>query len=120
MPEHLQALRTLVGQTIPIRRGDEYIPQVRVVGAVFYAELFNLWSHLSNKFGQFLCSLHCLCVNCKIKQLSLVGSELHVLRGHDGAVETDYRDGPSAPSCILALCDVTLQLCPGEVSSPLS
>ena len=57
---------------------DGYIPKVGVVNAVFYAELFNLWSHLSNKFGQFLCSLHCLRINYKIKQLSCIGSELPI------------------------------------------
>lgn len=66
----------LWGKQLKSEGWDGYVPQVRVVSAVFYAELFNLWSHLSNKFGQFFCSFHCLCVNYKTKQLLLVSSEL--------------------------------------------
>lgn len=91
-----------------------YIPQVRVVSAIFYAELFNLWSHLSNKFGQFLCSLHGLRVNYKKTQtrLSCIGSELPV-----PMVRLQRLITKTVLHCSLALCHMTLHLCPAEMDS---
>lgn len=84
--------------TLKLKGHGGYIPQVRVVGTVFYAELFNLWSHLSNKSGQFLCSLHCLHVNYKTKQLSHVSSEMLLPISSLWEVgETDYKDSSSCP-----------------------
>lgn len=45
--------------------GTRHIPQVRVVGAVLYAELLNLRAHLSHKSGQLLSSLHGLWIHYK-------------------------------------------------------
>lgn len=95
-----------------------YIPQVRVVGAVFYAELFNLWSHLSNKFGQFLCSLQSLQVNYKTKQLSCARAATFRV-ATIGLRRLITKTVPHVPSCIFAFCPVTLQICPAEVDSPI-